>query len=377
MASSMATRTTSPPCRDVLEVLPGLAERALIAVRLHPRRGEEPARDATKMGGSFLWPADEPWPRCPQHQLPYVGVFQLRAADFPEMEFFPGTDLFQLLWCPQDHEVIIEPRVFWRAAGTILQPLADIPQPHLPTEQEREEANRSHELEVRLGWLRMALTQPSYIEQMLRHPSGRMVLQRATRLEALPEDFPALQALAREELQRLEPLLRRPAFAEQHYLPRPCRLFPERVTEYPHVEELTEEEKQKLRAWDVMSVPGLRDRREDHTDSGLVLYERELSVCDGTKVGGYVPWIQGREVPVCRCGHEMSHLLTVASAECDGANWRRWLPAEEQHLWDGRHMTTEPFVSAPGLMLGDVGKVYFFICRRCPDWPVRHGFQCS
>src|SRR5215472_11669546 len=94
---------TPPPCLNVLEVLPELAGQEESTFRLHPRRGPEPDPTASKIGGVFLWPATEPWPKCRKHGLPYVAVLQLQAKDFPEFPFKRGTDLFQLLWCPQVH----------------------------------------------------------------------------------------------------------------------------------------------------------------------------------------------------------------------------------------------------------------------------------
>ena len=50
----------------------------------------------------------------------------------------------------------------------------------------------------------------------------------------------------------------------------------------------------------------MQDRKEAYLRDGEIqaedeflsnLYERELSVADGTKVGGYVDWVQGPEVP--------------------------------------------------------------------------------
>jgi hypothetical protein len=100
-------RTTPKPCRDVLEVLPELAGRAVATVRFHPRPGRVPEPGASKFGGTFLWPRDEPWPVCDEHpdrqpdeaEPILIPVLQLRAADFPELQFYAGTDLFQLLWC--------------------------------------------------------------------------------------------------------------------------------------------------------------------------------------------------------------------------------------------------------------------------------------
>ncbi|MER6731167.1 DUF1963 domain-containing protein [Streptomyces puniciscabiei] len=128
--------TTAPsvvePARDFPELLP----HARPAVRLHPRRGTPGPRDS-HIGGPLWWPAAEPWPECADHKdvngRPYtermVAVAQLTAADFPEIRFPDGTDLVQLLWCPDWHE---QPhpegwgqacRLFWRRADEVTDPL--------------------------------------------------------------------------------------------------------------------------------------------------------------------------------------------------------------------------------------------------------------
>jgi hypothetical protein len=102
-------------------------------------------------------------------------------------------------------------------------------------------------------------------------------------------------------------------------------------------------------------------------------------VADGTKLLGYVHWSQDPEEPRCERGHVMEHLLTIASAEWDGASWRRWRPVEEQdlyeRLWAARDPDAESLVYPTGLMLGDVASKYVFVCRQCPDYPVRSIIQ--
>jgi hypothetical protein len=106
--------TTPKPPIDLLEVLPELADLRATTVRLHPRKGRLPNKYGSKLGGTFLWPSDEPWPVCderwppswtpyveqgipvpeddPRAQpFPLVPVLQLRADDFPEMPFPPGV----------------------------------------------------------------------------------------------------------------------------------------------------------------------------------------------------------------------------------------------------------------------------------------------
>jgi hypothetical protein len=120
---------TPPPWVDVLQVLPELASQARTAVRLHPRHNPDLPADASKIGGMFLWPADEPWPVCSEHREPYVTAMQLRAEEFPEMQFRPGTDLFQWLWCANPDHGWVQSAVYWRRRASIAKALEIMPKP--------------------------------------------------------------------------------------------------------------------------------------------------------------------------------------------------------------------------------------------------------
>ncbi len=124
--------TTPAPPVDVAKVAPDLAEFARTTVRLHPRPGEAPL-DASKLGGSMLWPQDEPWPDCPEHGIPMISAFQLRKEDVPEVGFPPGYDLFQLLWCQQQHvsevaEFSPLPHACWRKRESVQRPREIMPE---------------------------------------------------------------------------------------------------------------------------------------------------------------------------------------------------------------------------------------------------------
>ena len=302
------TKTTPKPRYDVLEIAPELAELALTTVRLHPTPGDVPDLGASKIGGTFLWPEEEPWPVCEELDppswfdfewpvpedaddpgIPLVPVVQLRAEDFPEMEFFPGTDLFQLLWCPVDHEepiFVAKPFVFWRDSQRIVNPLAEMP-----------------------------------------HPK----------------------------------------YAQDHFLPPPCRVLPERVVEFPSIQSLPEEISDKIWKWDV-ELPA-----NSEIDAASTLYEWELSACPGTKVGGDVFWVQNRDVPVCECGREMSFLLSLPDTEFDQGTCGRWCPVEYQDSWQRRDEEVHA-VCAPAFH-GLNGLQHIFICRSCEHWPIQSVFQ--
>jgi hypothetical protein len=123
-----AKRTVPPPF-DFAAAVPELAARWRTAVLLHPRYSEEPPADGSKVGGTLLWPAAEPWPTCDAHPaLRLVPVLQLRADAFPEVGFPPGKDLLQVLWCPREHERCwAKPSLFWRRRDAVDKPLAAMP----------------------------------------------------------------------------------------------------------------------------------------------------------------------------------------------------------------------------------------------------------
>lgn len=294
-ATAGEKRTTPLPEIAISEAVPELRGTEATAVLLHPRHGDEPAADASKMGGQFLWPAAEPWPICEEHGIPYVTVLQLRAEEFPELAFPPNADLFQLLWCPREHEIWTKPKVFWR---------------------------------------RRVLAKP-----------------------ALAANPPPKRAYAR-------------------FVPVPCLLLPERVLEFPSVADLGEEKRQRLEQWLMTaSLPGAKRLGADYY-LRLDYYERLLAAAPGTKVAGQVAWIQESQKPKCQCGREMEHMLTIASHEFDAGCYERWLPIEDQKLQPEARLGFRGISDAPGLVLGDGGCIYYFVCRHCPELPVRDVCQC-
>lgn len=290
-------RHTPRPVVDLAVAVPELGKLARPTVRLHPRPGKC-ASDHSKFGGEFLWPADEPWPHCEEHDCSYVSVLQLRREDVPELGFREGADLFQILWCPNDHEPAYVPssQVFWRKRADIRDALSAMPAPG------------NH---------------------------------------------------------------------EEHYVPVPCVLNPERVTEFPSIRTFA-----KALAATIKASPALKQAADADPDwkhgDAAVLYQYWLSVAPGTKVNGYPAWIQDPDPPQCSCGKQMEYLLTVDSGECDGGTWGRWLPQEDRHLWAGNDPDERLRAIQPTeLLLGDCGNIHYFICRSCEGCPVWTVFQCS
>ncbi|WP_354644118.1 DUF1963 domain-containing protein [Kitasatospora camelliae] len=160
---------------------------------------------------------------------------------------------------------------------------------------------------------------------------------------------------------------RPPVGAVEHYLPVPCVLHPERVSEYPGWD-LPEELDDALAPW--------FDRLEETIGWS---YEEHLSVADGVKVGGYPTWGRDPQWPDCRgCRRRMEHLLTVGNAEFDGGTWRSWLPVEDTPatgtVWDLPVEQCDRLRNPSGLRIGDLGAVHLFTCPHCPDRPYAHRF---
>lgn len=312
-------RTPSVPA-NVFQLLPELKKKEKVAVRLHPRRVvREPDPDESKLGGQFLWPAGDPWPVCEEHKHPYVTVLQLRKADVPELKFRRGTDLFQLLWCPHDHDqpwTWVKPKVFWRDSAAIDERSPDVPQ------------------------------QPDF--------------------------------------DKADP----PCWAD--LIPVPCMLMPERVSDLPRLHDpefpqksfyAPEESLEERLGMGIWALPGASPRGDEFLGrslglefyrtaryAGMDYYNDALSTCPGTKVGGYAPWCNVPNVPTCSCGRTMEHLLSITGSEL-GAT--RWLPTEEQQIWDGLDQDQRNSIACPHGMLDLYdGDIYFFICRRCRDWPI-------
>jgi hypothetical protein len=181
----------------MVALFPGIEAHARIATRLHPRPGIPDAR-GSHVGGPLRWPADEAWPVCDREHVvaeevpvppavlarlrgadpargfpgyaeaiseladripgfagvnrgsgtalryairpqpvpgPLVPVAQLRCDDIPDLLAPPGTDLLQVLWCANDHDLdaaVPAPAVTlrWRRAADVTAVRSDPPPPH-------------------------------------------------------------------------------------------------------------------------------------------------------------------------------------------------------------------------------------------------------
>jgi hypothetical protein len=376
---------------DLGALFPELAGLARTTVRLHPWQSAVTVRESS-LGGPVLWPAEEAWPVC--------------SADHPD------------------------PRPLTSTRGRELQ-------------------RRLKEVRARMYELSGAIGHPessSLSREFTRLETDIRVLRRTEFADGPAMSLPIAQFYARDfpelpfpEAADVCQILWCPTEHEPYYSPRPvvwwrdsasvtavgaatepdralsdedslpaaCRISPERVVEFPH--------------WLDLPSDQMRERVAEWEEGQDWSYGEHLSTAPGSKIGGWINWVQDPRWPECDRGHRMDHLLTVATAEWGNTSWRTWMPLEERartdfvkqvrfeladgcttsttiglgehfdaaiHTIQGRAVVSEsvqesviPADSAHpdrlDLMIGDVGDLYLFVCPTCPDRPISVESQCS
>ncbi|MBT2397000.1 hypothetical protein [Streptomyces sp. ISL-100] len=340
------TRTTPPRPLDVEALFPELARYRGTTTRLHPRPGK-PDVSASSVGGPMLWPADEPWPVCPEahgrgrgrrpedirrevldsawareplsgpteearqlvdelrreHRipgvsetdpLPMIGLAQLYRRDIPDLPAGPdGCDLLQVFWCPFD------------AHG----------------------ASR-YELLLHLRWRKSA-----EVGEVLDSPPQPQVV------------------------------------GSKGYVPEPCVLHPEQVVTYPFAGLLPEDLCARIDAWEE-ALEEESEQAEAEDPDEPIGYQYDLSIPPGWRVGGFASWHATDPAPMdcLSCSTPMELLLTIDSSEWDGGSGS-WKPLQERDL-DGHSSVTPTEV-----IVGRAGELNVFCCPAEPGHPHRWSIQ--
>jgi hypothetical protein len=318
------TKTTPPPRVNVLEALPELANQIATTTRLHPRRGEVLDPAASKIAGIFLWPEDEAWPTVPSKRPTWLP---------PDMEWdFPDGTPIELIPVLQLNK-------------------RDVPDFPFPEGKDL----------FQMLWLPLRIEKAPYQGEPYVHWRSTQSVGKS--LSTIPLSL----------------------HADDSFVPKPCSLSFEHVQEFPDIEDLSDEQQDRLSEWlhkgaylafkDTLlelnfDLPEYELDEDEEIDA---LYQYELSVCPSNKLGGHVDWIQYSNWPNCDCGRRMEHLLTLTDTEVGIATWRRWLPLEDHEKWHDRKLADE-ILDALGLYLGS-GSMYYFICRHCESWPMKAIYQ--
>lgn len=350
MLSSMGivmTRTTPPRPADVAVVLPELAALARPAVRLHPRPGA-PSPGDSSVGGPLLWPAAEPWPYC-DGPHPY-GLSSGLSSSLDDVR--------------------LERRI---TAAALTRPHDS---PYYPpfTPEERDTLQRirdSHPWPE--GPVAMLPVAQLYARDVpLLCPPGHADVLQVLWCPFDHEWYSPRPVLFWRTTAQVTGVLAgppEPAVVQyRRYVPEPCLLAPEQVTEYPSSLELSDDQYEQVGRWSTRQtgepIAGSPDAPGDPD-----LFWSEVSVAPGWKAGGWPHW--GRTDPVPEfcpaCGSEMVPLLTIASVEWDGAT-RSWIPYEDQDR-------TEPSASCltprqpPMITIGDNDTLQLYACPASPAHP--------
>ncbi|MFD4145370.1 hypothetical protein [Streptomyces goshikiensis] len=332
------TPVTPPRPIDVAAVFPQLAPLARTATRLHPRPGVPTWHDSS-IGGPLLWPTEEPWPYCEE---PHV-VDGINPALSPA-------------------DLRLERRIFAASHGRDLTP------------EERETLERirpPRTYPVRLaiqaydGPIAMLPVAQLYVRDVpdLSPPEGKDLLQ----VLWCPFDHPIMprtllfwrSAAAVTDILDSPP--EPPAVQFDGYLPEPCVLEPEQITEYPDHLELSEELREQLKQW---SVPQAAEEGMDPD----TYYDCVLSNAPGWKVGGWPAWnsTDPSPQPCSKCGTGMEVLMTVATFEEGDDAGNSWSPYP--HPGAGPYPGHRGY-NATGVQIGSGYLQHLFVCPAEPEHP--------
>ncbi|MFE4265407.1 non-ribosomal peptide synthetase [Streptomyces sp. NPDC056883] len=152
------------------------------------------------------------------------------------------------------------------------------------------------------------------------------------------------------------------------YLPHPCLLSPEEVTEYPHSTDLEHEtlrQVQTCRTWQVAAEPDDLDEDEPTPED---VYNWSLSVSPGWKIGGWTRWgLTDPHPRLCDvCGSEMDSLLTIASSEW-GETSKSWIPHEDR---DVSASPLDPYPEQPTkVQIADGNNLHLYVCPTSLEHP--------
>ncbi|MFG2770218.1 hypothetical protein [Streptomyces sp. NPDC048350] len=327
---------------DITIPFPELAAYARTATRLHPRRGTPTAADSS-VGGPLLWPADEAWPVCGTAHGRVPGVRPERAGRYER--------IVEAAWArprPADGEGL---------------PYTDDEQAELDEMTDSGYQPDRHDGSP-VPLLALAQFHSRDVPDLATFaPPGTDLLQVLwcpfTDHDddgRLSDTGPSTHLRWRRAAEVAEPWADQPeppAVERQKYLPNPCVLFPERIVEYPYGDYLPKELDERIQAWE--------DTLTERAGDAAPLYQYDLSLAPGWKIGGWDSWHRtDLERVFCGvCGTEMRVLLTMDSYETGGS----WGPFPID-----MHRPT-------GIRVGRDGAYRVFVCPADPTHPHRMSLQ--
>ncbi|MEV5651072.1 hypothetical protein AB0L57_22710 [Nocardia sp. NPDC052254] len=341
------TRTTPPRPLDIAALFPALAPLARTATRLHPRPGTPSPHDSS-VGGPLLWPASEPWPHCDgPHELDGVNPVVSPANVRLTRQLSAAGRVRRLT--TQERETLA--RIHARPETPITT---------LPGSQPYD------------GSIAMLPVAQLYARDVpgMTAPAGTDLLQVLWCPFDHPDDVEYMPktALYWRSTDMVTDILTDPpeptAVQFTGYLPEPCTISPERVTEYPALLELDAGLRQQLEQWaaDRLGVEqdDIADGEVDHP------YVFDLSVAPGWKIGGWIGWglNDPDTAPCSSCGTPTEPLLTIAGGEWQSGG-DSWITDEDRAA--DISSSSPAYLAKPSGI--EIGRGYSLIIRACPTSP--------
>ncbi|MEU4210828.1 hypothetical protein AB0F13_12690 [Streptomyces sp. NPDC026206] len=344
-------RTTPPRPLDVTAVFPQLAPLARTATRLHPRRGAPSAHDSS-IGGPLLWPADDPWPHCDapheggDHALAELRLRQrIRASE----AMYPDGDPHVPQYTPEEQAVLdrLDSDETWHDSTWLEGPVALLPLAQLYVRD--------------IPLLRPPAQAGADLLQVLWCP-----------FDHPPEKYMPRTVLVWRSAAAVTDILTsppEPPLVVEDYVPEPCVLAPEQVTEYPSPMELSKELREQIGDWSIWQAAdaGVDSSYAPYPDS---FYGSHLSVAPGWKVGGWPMW--GYTDPAPRpcpaCDTPMDPLLSIDTFEWDSSN-RSWIPYEDQATTSSTDPRYRDLMRPTEIQIGGGHKQQIYFCPAAPEHP--------
>jgi hypothetical protein len=157
----------------------------------------------------------------------------------------------------------------------------------------------------------------------------------------------------------------------QGYVPEPCLLAPEAITEYPNSLDLSPELRLTVEDWSRWQAADV-GVDSSYAEYPAEFYNGNLADSPGWKVGGWPPW--GRTDPNPRycgvCDVQMVPLLTIASFEWDGGELRGWAPYEDRAAaYADSHYAGQDPAQPTKVEVGSTDNMQLYVCPASPGHP--------
>ena len=128
-----------------------------------------------------------------------------------------------------------------------------------------------------------------------------------------------------------------------------CLFHREIITDYSFFNSETYDEHKKL--------------QESYCDDLIDEFDQKYNPKQRTKIMGYPSFTQNPFYPTCTCGKEKEFFFQLSSEDNDG----------NEHSKD---FSDNDYWSHHGIMIGDVGNIYYYVCKDCGEQTIESYWDC-